>query len=353
MEVTFVHPITKRILEKDSQANLFCVENGDRCVYQNHHGCYDFAQENPNVRETRSVYDEFYAEERTSGLTLNAITATWFESTLSWRKTLLDSLGSLAGKRVLLLGNGASYREFYFLLLGARVVFTDLSFVAVMRAREAFWLSEFHHKYAGDIEFHAVDATRLPFPDQYFDVIYGTKVVGFVPDRSQLFSEVDRCLKSGGMCRFIDDAYSPAWNAVREVFVLPIKTRILWKRMSALERIRSGNCPRGSFGFKKEDFAPFLSQCRFTRLVFIREFFFLRVVQLVWGKMVHYDPKYLRLAKPVCLMMKWIDDRLRNTEWMHQNSLALVYGFDKSTNTEERSGNAPVQTSIRANTRFS
>ncbi len=329
MEVKFVHPFSKKRLEIDSEGNLFCEEKGIRSVFRCYDGCYDFALENPNVAETREAYDNHYGKGKITPLSCEEITAAWFDRTLSWRKTLLDSVGSFKGKRVLLLGNGESYREFYFLLLGARVVFTDLSIVATKRAKEVFLCSEFYEKYKDAIEFHAVDATHLPFPDESFDLIYGTKFVGFVPNQRELFSEIDRCLKPFGMCRFVDDAYSPAWDAFRRALVIPIKSRFLWKKMSTLERIRSGNCPTSTFGFKKEDLVPYLNEFRFSNLVFIREFFFLRVVQLIWGKFVHYDPKYIRLARPVYLLMWAIDTLLKNTDWMKRNSLSLVYGFDK------------------------
>ena len=139
---TFVHPYTKTVLNKDSSGNLLCQEGSQIDLFKCYDGCYDFSVANPNVKEARNAYDEFYAREYTSGLTLAAVTEPWLDKTVPWRRTMLENLGSLAGRRVLLLGNGKSYIEFYFVHLGASVVFTDLSLVAARRAKDVFRSSE-------------------------------------------------------------------------------------------------------------------------------------------------------------------------------------------------------------------
>lgn len=329
MQIAFVHPTTKHALERDEHGTLSCDTPAGKYACPLRDGCYDFAADNPDVWHTREVYDEFYAKMKPEDLTISGITASWFDRTLAWRRTLLESLGDLKGKRILVLGNGASCREFYFLSLGAEVVFTDLSIVAVQHGRHAFLSSEFATSHLEHIEFHAVDATKLPFCDGSFDVIYGTKFVAFLPDLPKFYSEVSRCLKNGGKCRFVDDAYSPAWDAVRRTVMLPVKTRFLWKRMSELDRVRSACNPRSGFGFHKDKLEPFLSACGFTRLVFIKQFFFLRIAQMMWGKTVRYNPKYLRLARPAYLLMLGVDNLLAGTRWLERNALSLIHGFDK------------------------
>jgi len=324
----FVHPYTKKILQKDPEGNLFCLEGNKRDVYNCYQGCYDFSVANPDINITRNVYDEHYAQEQNSELTLAAVTEPWLDDTIPWRRTMLENLGSFSGRQVLLLGNGSSYKEFYFLHLGASIVFTDLSLVAVRRAQSVFRKSELWATHRERIAFHAVDAMHLPFPDQSFDIIYGAKFVGFLDNLPEFFSEVRRCLKPGGICRFADDAYSPAWDAVRRSIVMPCKA-LLWNKISPLDRIRSGSSPYNSFGFKEEALAPFIEQFEFSRMVFIREFFFLRVTQLCWGKLVRWNPKQLRYARPLYLVMKWIDNCLAHTQWMQRNSLAVTWGFDK------------------------
>src|SRR6267142_1288082 len=132
---TFVDPQSKVPLEKDPQGNLTCHLGHGREVYASFDGCYDFCASNPDVKEAREAYDKHYGAGQTPRLTLASVTDAWVDKTVPWRTTMLESLGSLGGKRVLLLGNGRSYIEFYFAHLGAKVVFTDLSLVAARRAK--------------------------------------------------------------------------------------------------------------------------------------------------------------------------------------------------------------------------
>ena len=337
MVETFIDPYTKKALEKDEEGNLISGSDQQHNIYRYYDGCYDFSVVNTNASETRIAYDDKYDEESSERLSFSDVCNFWVDSTVPWRRTLLDSLGSLLGRRVLLIGNGASCRELYFLLLGAKVVFTDLSLVAVKRVQDQFRRSELYDVHHNNIEFHAVDAVHLPFPVETFDVVYGTKVVGFLDeDIPKFLSEVKRCLKPGGICRFTDDASSPIWNTMRRFLFIPIKAHLLWRSMPAIERIRSGGSPSyADFGFKEEDLQPFVKRIGFKRLVFIREYFFLRIAQLFWGKIVRWNPKKLRYAKPVYLAMKWLDHLLENTKWMKRNKMALIWGFDKKTSHED------------------
>jgi ubiquinone/menaquinone biosynthesis C-methylase UbiE len=235
---------------------------------------------------------------------------------------MLESLGSLVGKRVLLLGNGRSYIEFYFAELGAKVVFTDLSLVAARRAKTVFRSSEFWQKYRDSFEFHAVNAMHLPFPDQSFDVVYGTKFVGFLPSQKDFFLEVSRVLKPGGKCRFCDDARSPAWEAVRTKVVHPLKAM---KSRSGLAKVRSDS----KFAFEQKELQNYLQPCGFSRVVFIPEYFFLRVAQLSWARVAGWSPERERFVKPLFLLARVLDDSLSKTGFLKRNALALTWGFDK------------------------
>lgn len=327
MHLKLVDPISKAELELSDNGNIYSCKGNKERGYSCYEGCGDFTVANPAVTGTKVAYNEFYGSSPLPQLSLDAITQPWFDPVIPWRKTHLDSMGSLTNKRILLLGNGESYREFYFLTKGASLVYTDLSIVAVRRAQSIFKQSELWAKYHDQIEFHAVDGMHMPFPDASFDIIFGTKVVGFIGDRTAFFSEVRRCLRPHGICRFFDDAYSPAWNSVRRLWK-PIKIHLLWRNMSELERVRHGGTPEGSFGFKEEELLPLLKQCNFSDLVFIRNYFFLRIAQFFWAKTFGWDPRRLRYVTPVFHAMKWLDKRLSRTNWMKRNSLPLVLGFD-------------------------
>jgi len=161
---TFIDPYTKKALEKDEEGNLVSVGDQRHNIYLYYDGCYDFSVVDTNASETRVAYDDKYDEEGSENLSFFDVSNFWVDSTVPWRRTMIDSLGSLSGRRVLLIGNGASYREFYFLLLGAKVVFTDLSLVAVKRAQYAFLRSELYNEHYNNIEFHAVGCSASAIP---------------------------------------------------------------------------------------------------------------------------------------------------------------------------------------------
>ncbi len=332
----FVDPYTKQYLEKDPETNLYYLPGDTSKAYKCLDGCCDFVVKQNNVEKTRECYDEAYAEKGecysdmyskadSQQLSLATVTEPWHDNTVPWRKTMLASLGEITGKRVLLLGNGNSCKEFYFLHLGAHIVYTDLSLEAVRRAKSLFRRSELWGKYRDKIEFHAVDAMHLPFCDGTFDIIYGSKFVGFLDNHTQFFSEVYRCLKTNGRCRFADDAYSSLWDSIKRTVLRPVQKRLL-RSPTALDRLRGEG---SESGFREEYLSLFKEQYGFKKLIFVREYFFLRITQLVYGKMVHWNPKHLRLAKPFYLLMKWIDIGFRKANWVKKNALALTWGLDK------------------------
>ena len=324
MNELFVDPYTKQALDKDSEGNLYCSQEDGSRLYKCYDGCFDFVVAKQNIKVARECYDDIYSKTDISGLTLAEVTEYWQDDTVPWRKTMIDSLGELSGSKILLIGNGTSYREFYFLHLGARVVFTDLSLEAVRRAQDVFRRSELWEKHRDDIEFHAVDAMHLPFSDGTFDIIYGSKFLGFLENIPQFFSEASRCLKPNGICRFSDDAYSPLWEYTKRRLLRPIQ-KWIFRSPTSLDQLRS----EAISGFKQQDLFPFMEQCEFRRVLFIREYFFLRLAQLCYGKLVRWNPKHLRRSRPLYLIMKWFDICLGKAIWIRKNYLALTWGFDK------------------------
>ena len=143
---------------------------------------------------------------------------------ISLAKDITRQYGEIGDKKILLVGNGESYDEFYFLMLGAKIVLTDLSIEAVKHMRKEFAASNLYEAYCDKIEFHAVDASNLPFQDGEFDIIYGSAFTHHLEHLDPFISEVCRCLKIGGICRFIDEADSPLWRSLlKGTILIPIK----------------------------------------------------------------------------------------------------------------------------------
>src|SRR5437660_10807186 len=108
MTPRFVDPFSKRPLALASDGSLKDPSREDAVTYERLEGCYDFSKVNNDIKQARDVYDRFYARTTQSKLTIKEMTDPWFDSTVPWRATMLTSLGTLGGKRVLLLGNGES-----------------------------------------------------------------------------------------------------------------------------------------------------------------------------------------------------------------------------------------------------
>jgi len=127
-----------------------------------------------------------------------------FESpTAPENRYALMSFGDIKGKRILDLGCGAGETSVYFALQGASVYACDIAedFLAVA--------TELSAKYGVAIDFKLADVASLPYPDNYFDCIFGNGVLHHV----ELFSaanEIRRVLKPTGRAAFIEPLpYNP------------------------------------------------------------------------------------------------------------------------------------------------
>ncbi len=322
----FVHPFSKEIMEKDQEGNLYLKGKKSQILYKNYDGCYDFVSSRMDLKNERQHYDKEYSGGRARKITVNMLKSSWFDETVPWYTTLLASLGNLNGKIVLLLGNGGSYKEIYFLKCGAEgIVFTDLSIQAVKRMKTEFMLSEIYQKGNNAIEFHAVDAMNLPFPDRTFDIIYGAAFVHHLDDMDRFLSEVSRCLKPSGICRFFDQADSPLWNGLKRTIFRPIQLYSYWKQPRSPEDLKAG----GRNIFNERNLYSLMKKYHFKKTVFVKEWFCLSISLRHYGKFVLWKPEAMQRARPLFLLMKKIDLLLSKSRFMKKNTLMLVWGFDK------------------------
>ena len=88
--------------------------------------------------------------------------------------------------------------------------------------KNEFNFSEISHSGSNAIEFHAVNALHLPFPDGSFDIVYGSAFVHHLDDVDLFFSEGYRCLKKNGVCRFFDQADAPLWSVLKRTVLRPL-----------------------------------------------------------------------------------------------------------------------------------
>lgn len=75
-----------------------------------------------------------------------------------------------------------------------RVVGIDIDDAAIQHAQESF--------VKDNLVFHVADALDLPFDAESFDVVICSHVYEHVPDPVQMFAEIHRVLRTGGVCYF-------------------------------------------------------------------------------------------------------------------------------------------------------
>jgi len=116
-----------------------------------------------------------------------------------------------AGKRVLEYGCGEGNYTPRLAEFGGAVTGIDLSETAMQHAQAAA-------RAAGlQVEFRAMDAEALEFPDQTFDVICGNAILHHL-DLDQSFAEVARTLKPDGVAIFMEPlGHNPLINLRRRM----------------------------------------------------------------------------------------------------------------------------------------
>jgi ubiquinone/menaquinone biosynthesis C-methylase UbiE len=166
-------------------------------------------------------YEQRYAvadqKQRLSDLRL--LRSEWESLYYPMNADVLRRVGDIGDKTVLLLGNGASDKELYFLTQKPRMlIVSDLSLEGLRLVRRQHQLEEGQYP----VEWAVIDATRLPILDRTIDVVYGYAFVHHLPDTAGFIKEVARVLREGGRCVFMDNRHSPAWQRAKEGVLRPL-----------------------------------------------------------------------------------------------------------------------------------
>jgi len=101
---------------------------------------------------------------------------------------------SLAECDVLNIGGSAGAIDNFLADHANKVVGIDIDDKAIAHAEESF--------VKDNLEFQVADALNLPFDDASFDVAICSHVYEHVPDPVQMFAEIYRVLRPGGICYF-------------------------------------------------------------------------------------------------------------------------------------------------------
>lgn len=96
---------------------------------------------------------------------------------------------------------------------GGRVQAIDLSENMIHQAR-----TKLHHAGIDNVDFHVMDAEKLEFENDYFDVITCSYGLFFIPDMSAALKSWSRVLKPGG--KLIFSSFAPsAFQPLSEIFI--------------------------------------------------------------------------------------------------------------------------------------
>jgi ubiquinone/menaquinone biosynthesis C-methylase UbiE len=172
------------------------------------------------MEEEGAFYDDVYTGTPVpaSGDT-TSLRSEWESLYYPMNADVLRRVGDLRDQIVLLLGNGASAKELYFLELEPRrLIVSDLSLEGLRAGRRRHRVDESRWP----VEWAVVDASRLPLLDSTIDVVYGYAFVHHLPDTASFLAEVARVLRPGGRCIFMDNRYSPVWQRAKLGVLRPL-----------------------------------------------------------------------------------------------------------------------------------
>lgn len=213
----------------------------------------------------------------------------YFEgSTCPENRFILQHLGSLNNLRVLELGAGVAEASAYFAIQGARCMVTDISEGMLQKARQ---LAHYHGQ---KIETGSMEADKIEFPDDTFDIVYAANLLHHTNSPEQTLKEMHRVVKRGGKVCF--------WDPLRHNIVINIYRKLATKVRTPDEAPLDISLVR----FAKELFADvkYDTFWLISLWIFIKFYFFDRIdpnQERYWKKIIYEEPRikglYLRLEK--------------------------------------------------------
>ena len=102
------------------------------------------------------------------------------------------------GKKVLEVGVGAGTDFLQWVRAGADASGIDLTEQAIEHVRHRL---ELYNLKPGEL--HVSDCEQLPFPDNFFDLVYSWGVIHHTPDTKKALDEIVRVCKPGGICKIM------------------------------------------------------------------------------------------------------------------------------------------------------
>jgi SAM-dependent methyltransferase len=282
-------------------------------------GVLDFARD-PAVADERAHYEAEYADEAPHGRRpISELADLWRHPAKPVNIALDRRIGEIAGKRVVLIGNGGSAKELHFLTRRPRLLlYTDLTTGGVRAVVRRFALDGYRDRVA----FAAMDAMRLPLRDGSVDLVYGNAIIHHVPERDRCLREINRVLAPGGRTLFMDDGYGPLWQRAKLTLLRPMM------RWSHRREPRSPEDLRHTMlgGFREQELEA-------TIRSFGGEPFFERqgLLFYLWHRAsMHVFPRRLRHLgdhRGIGRALTGIDEWLARYPAIRRNQLRLIWGW--------------------------
>jgi SAM-dependent methyltransferase len=266
----------------------------------------------------RAYYDEEYANGVPKRSDLEELRVLWESTYYPMNRTVLEAVGDLRGKDVLLVGNGNSEKELFFLTQRPkRLVFSDYSAEAVRAVRDTFG--------DDDVRYAAIDANDLPFVDESLDLVYGYAFVHHLADPTIFFREAGRVLRPGGRAVFMDNRRAPVYQRAKMTVLRPLMRYYHWRGGISPEDLKATE----SGWYSEEELGGMLERLG------VDPFFHrsLLVHYLVTRASERLPPQSLfrlyRESERAQLALVRLDECLGHFSVVSENQIRLVWGFTK------------------------
>lgn len=283
----------------NNSVDLIQKKNKERSYYDNYYNTN-------HINKKKKVGEKYFKKK-------------WYMNDSPGRKVLLNYLGNINNKNILLIGNGTSEKELYFLFKGANLIYTDLSLQAVNFIEQKF---DFNNK---NVEFYAIDANNLPFPDNSIDIIYGWAFIHHLDNIENFLNEANRVLKKNGFCIFYDNAHSKLWQKLKFTIFRPIMNYTHRKRGISPEDVIATK--KG--GFKEKEVKLYKEKCDFSRYKYVRFGLSYRIFRRVLNRIIGRD-KSKNLKNIILPFLFKIDIKLSNiSNIYYNNTINLVWIMEK------------------------
>lgn len=221
-----------------------------------------------------------------------------------------------------MLGNGDSIKELYFLNLGARIIYSDLSINSVLNVKNEYDLND----YKKDIVFHAIDAFNIPLNNNSIDMIYGYAFIHHIHNLDCFFKEMYRVLKPGGICLFLDNAYSPIMHLLKWKLI-PRVTNFIQKNYST-----SPEDEEASFkgGYRRKEIEQLMKKHGFGDLIFFRFGLLYWIFKRFPGVIFNWSENLKNFQRNYIPFLFLVDSFFSNKSNIYNNNtIKLIFGFKK------------------------